>query len=57
MALSRKSVATEASYTESLRMLTTNSASVIELNPVFADVAIQAKGEIVFTSSLLGLMP
>ncbi|KAJ6098551.1 NAD(P)-binding protein [Penicillium canescens] len=50
-------VATEASYTESLRMLTTNFASVIELNPVFADVAIQAKGKVVFTSSLSGLMP
>jgi hypothetical protein len=47
----RSAVATEASYTESLRMLTTNFASVIELNRLFADLVIQAKGKL----SLLSL--
>jgi 1-acylglycerone phosphate reductase len=53
----RSAVATDASYTELLRMLTTNFASVIELDRMFADVVIKAKGTIVFTSSLSGLLP
>ncbi|KAL2844531.1 hypothetical protein BJY01DRAFT_214953 [Aspergillus pseudoustus] len=47
----------EAPYDESVRMMTTNFTGVIELNRVFADMVIAAKGAVVFTSSLSGLMP
>ena len=47
----------EAPYDESVRMMTTNLAGVIELNRMFADMVIAAKGVMVFTSSLSGLMP
>lgn len=47
----------EATCAESLRMLTTSLVEVIELNRIFSDMIIEAKGTVAFTSSLSAVMP
>lgn len=50
-------MAIEATYAETFKILTTNLIGVIELNRVFSDMIINAKGTIAFTNSLSAVMP